>query len=157
MLNGIVLGEISFEPLFHETGIPLAVMGMLVVFVALGILMTIISAMPRVMAIIEGKPLKTKSKSRGDGKKISPEAALALAPIASAPAGSSSPDAPTLDEPSPEGLSAELVAVIAAAAEFELGPVRVVRMRPLTPSELAWTLEGRLRHHASHHLQPRNR
>ncbi|WP_442505272.1 OadG family protein [Novipirellula sp. SH528] len=139
-----MLGKFSFEPLFHETGIPLAIMGMLVVFVALSILIAIISAMPRVIEILENKASKKKAKSQSSRNPASSEKALAIAPSPSEPEFQSD-------------LPLELIAVIAAAAEFELGPVRVVRMRPLTPSELAWTLEGRLRHHASHRLQPRNR
>ncbi len=119
-------------------------MGMLVVFVALSVLIAIISAMPRVIEILENKALKKEAKTQGSRKSASSEKALAIAPSPSEP--ESQPDLPH-----------ELIAVIAAAAEFELGPVRIVRMRPLTPSELAWTLEGRLRHHASHRLQPRNR
>ncbi|SMP67496.1 sodium pump decarboxylases, gamma subunit [Neorhodopirellula lusitana] len=140
-----MLGELTFDPLFNETGIPLAVMGMLLVFVALSILVGVITAMPHIIALLEGN---------ADAAEPTPSHAKSSATKSPTTAPSVGPNSDPNSDPE---LSPELIAVIAAAAEAELGAVRVVRMRPLTPSEIAWTLEGRLRHHASHRLQPRNR
>jgi sodium pump decarboxylase gamma subunit len=131
-----MFSSLQFDPLFHETGIPLAVMGMTVVFLTLIILVVIISAMPKLMAVLDGISAEKTVSAKSQNTAVKPT-----------PASRDGGDLPP-----------ELIAVLAAAAsEMESGPVRIVRIRPLTPSELAWTLEGRLRHHASHQLQPRNR
>ncbi|EMI57866.1 OadG family protein [Rhodopirellula sallentina] len=139
MSTAILLAEATesrFAPLFEETGIALAVMGMVVVFLALIVLITIISLFPVAMAVIE---------------KILPESSH----HAAAPKKTPKPAAPVADDGAIPG---HILAIIAAAvAEAEPGPVRIVRTRQLTTSELAWTLEGRIRHHASHRLQTRNR
>ncbi|KAA1262353.1 Oxaloacetate decarboxylase, gamma chain [Rubripirellula obstinata] len=166
----MMFGEISLEPLFHESGIPLAIMGMLVVFVALTILVLVISALPRVIAFAERKHSQEETTQSSDAASVSKEAGgepvpsllnhshTASPPVDFAAASSAAATSAAASSVAGDELTPELIAVIAAAAaEYELGPVRVVRMRPLTPSELAWTLEGRLRHHASHRLQPRNR
>lgn len=125
-----------FAPLFLETGIPLAVMGMIVVFLALIVLITIISAFPFAMGVLE---------------KVFPESNHHAAKPKQAP----KPTPAATDDGTIPG---HILAIIAAAvAEAEPGPVRIVRTRQLTTSELAWTLEGRIRHHASHRLQTRNR
>lgn len=162
----MMLGEITLDPLFEETGIPLAILGMFVVFAALGILLGVVSALPRLIAIVEGQSGQAKSKDSQDVAQVS-QGAKSPTPVPSPPAvGIASAavslqdgvdTAATRNDADESSLTPELIAVLTAAAEFELGSVRVVRMRPLTPSELAWTLEGRLRHHASHRLQPRNR
>jgi Na+-transporting methylmalonyl-CoA/oxaloacetate decarboxylase gamma subunit len=171
----MMLGEIKLDPLFDETGIPLAIMGMLVVFVALGILLGVVSALPRLIALFEPKPEPksepSKAKESGDVADVSqgsenqdaeqsptpvpipPAMGVAAAAVSDQDAAASN----SAKDADASGLTPELIAVLTAAAEYELGTVRIVRMRPLTPSELAWTLEGRLRHHASHRLQPRNR
>lgn len=140
------------EALFEETGLSLAILGMAVVFVALTILIMVINALPRIIGLMERRQRRgdiddRKSASSG------PPVPLAYAP---SPTRAIRSDA-ALDADADDVLSPELIAVLTAAAEYELGPVRIVRTRPLTVSELAWTLEGRLRHHASHRLQTRNR
>ncbi|WP_235951199.1 OadG family protein [Crateriforma spongiae] len=126
----------AMDTLFSDFGIPLAILGMVVVFMALIILMMVITAMPRLIALMEGKPGKS---SATDAK-------------------TKSATSPVPDDADDDELTPELVAVLTAAvAATERRPVRIVRTRRLTPSELAWTLEGRIRHHASHRLQPRNR
>lgn len=62
--------------------------------------------------------------------------------------------APALEEAGPEadGISPELVVILAAAAvASEDGPVRVVRIREAPPR--AWASAGRNREHASHRLR----
>lgn len=50
----------SLEPLWHDQGLPLAIMGMVVVFCALITVVIFISNLPRLMALIEGKPAPAK-------------------------------------------------------------------------------------------------
>lgn len=120
------LVEFTLAPLFEEHGIALAVMGVLVVFMALTLVVTFITILPHLLAGV-----------------ASPE------PAASAPA------APVaLDSELPE----ELVVVIAAAvAATIVTPHRIVKIRGLTPSELGWSLEGRMQHHQSHGIRNRSR
>ncbi|WP_250929568.1 OadG family protein [Aporhodopirellula aestuarii] len=125
-----------FAPLFLETGFPLAIMGMVVVFMALTVLILIISSFPFAMRRLE--LVFPESNHHGAKPKKQSQPAPAVSDDGTIPA--------------------HILAVIAAAvAETESGPVRIVRTRHLTTSELAWTLEGRIRHHASHRLQTRNR
>ncbi len=136
-----LIGEVSssrFAPLFEETGIPLAIMGMLVVFLALTVLILIISAFPFAMGLLD-RWLPVSHHHAGKAKSKSK-------PI-------------TNETVAHDGeIPPHILAIIAAAVfEMEEGPVRIVRTRQLTTSELAWTLEGRIRHHASHRLQTRNR
>jgi sodium pump decarboxylase gamma subunit len=136
-----LIGEISssrFAPLFEETGIPLAIMGMLVVFLALSVLIIIISVFPFVMGLLD-RWLPVSHHHAGNTKSKSKPKANE-----------------TVDN---DGVIPPHILAIIAAAVFEMepGPVRIVRTRQLTTSELAWTLEGRIRHHASHRLQARNR
>jgi sodium pump decarboxylase gamma subunit len=119
------LVEFTLSPLFEEHGIPLAVMGVLVVFSALVLIVVFITLLPRVLA------------------RVSPEESEQPAAL------------PTTVE---EGLSEELVVVIAAAVAATIDkPHRVVKIRGLTPAELGWSLEGRTQHHQSHRLRSRNR
>lgn len=128
-----------WDPLFLETGIPLAIMGMVVVFSALIVLITIISGFPWAMNLLDQWLPASGHHGAHAAKKPKPAAVASAAAIDGA-------------------IPSHILAVIAAAvAESESGPVRIVRTRQLTTSELAWTLEGRIRHHASHRLQTRNR
>ncbi len=119
------LVEFTLSPLGDEHGIPLAIMGILVVFLALTLILAFISMLPRLLA------------------RFAPPAAQPGAPPLAA-----------VDD----RVSEELVVVIAAAVAETLDkPHRIVSIRGLTPAELGWSLEGRMHHHQSHGLRPRNR
>ena len=127
------LVEFTLAPLTEEHGIPLAVMGVLVVFMALVLLLGFITLLPRMLAW-------------GSPKELEPSAATPFAPPAAVPFVAE------------EELSEEMLVVIAATvAETISSPHRVVNIRGLTPGELGWTLEGRMQHHRSHGLRNRNR
>ena len=115
--------RLSFEPLFEDHGLALAVMGILVVFLALTLLVVFITLLPRLL-----------------------ERTLARESQTTAPAD---PEI-TLKDELPEET---LVVIAAAVAETIRQPHRIVRIRGLTPEDLGWSLEGRLQHHASHRLQ----
>lgn len=116
--------KFTLAPLFEEQGIPLAVMGILVVFMVLVLLASFIKLLPMCMA----SPTPTTEKQ------------------------------PVNQSPLEEGLSPEMVAVIAAAvAETMSKPHRIVRIRGLTPEDLGWSLDGRIQHHQSHRVQSRGR
>src|SRR6056297_168326 len=133
----MMFAELTWDPLMHETGIPLAIMGMAVVFMALSILVLVITALPLVIGWAESKGTGGDANAK---PLPNPVPAAATPPTESIALSSSdtSGDVSGTDA----GLPPELIAVITAAVEFELGPVHIVRMRPLTASELAWTLEG---------------
>lgn len=116
--------EFTLAPLFEDHGIPLAVMGILVVFSVLILIATFIQLLPRCMAL--------------------------LPPTAE--------QQPAVEPVVEDELSEEILVVIAAAvAETIRGPHRIVRVRGLTPEDLGWSLEGRMQHHHSHRVQPRDR
>ena len=60
--------------------------------------------------------------------------------------------------PPSQEISDEVIAVIAAAVATVIDtPHRIVAIRGLTAEDLSWSLEGRLKHHASHRpARPRN-
>ncbi|WP_419194422.1 OadG family protein [Novipirellula herctigrandis] len=134
---------LNTDALFEETGLPLAVMGMFVVFSALLILIGCVSLLPRLMVVLDkiipahghhGAQPKPKPKPKAKAKKKEAKGAEV------------------------GGVPEEIAVVIAAAvAQVMDQPHRIVRTRQLTASELAWTLQGRIQHHASHKLKPRNR
>jgi sodium pump decarboxylase gamma subunit len=124
------LSRITVEPLFEDYGIPLAIMGIVVVFAALVLVSAFITLLPRLMAALDYLHPEQKEPQ---------------------PAAAKQPDAE--DE-----LSEELMVVIAAAvAETLSEPHRIVRIRGLTPEDLGWSMEGRFQHHASHQIQRRDR
>lgn len=126
----MLLAQIDWQPLREDHGIPLAIMGLVVVFAALTLLRVFIGLLPRIMAILDY---------------YFPEES-------EAPSGSSQPA-----QPPASAIPDEVVAVIAAAVAATISePHRIVRTRELSPEELSWSLEGRLQHHASHSIQPRN-
>lgn len=128
MIYGL-LAAIDWQPLFEDHGIPLAVMGFLVVFAALILVRIFIGSLPRIMAVLDH---------------FYPE--QEEAPLSSAVA-----------EPDANGLPDELVAVIAAAVAATVRePHRIVHTRELTPEDMSWTLEGRMQHHASHRIRPQD-
>ena len=126
----MLLAQIDWQPLREDHGIPLAIMGLVVVFAALTLLRVFIGLLPRIMAILDY---------------YFPEESEVLP-------GSSQPA-----QPPASAIPDEVVVVIAAAVAATISePHRIVRTRELSPEELSWSLEGRLQHHASHSIQPRN-
>lgn len=61
-LNNPSLSDFSFAPLLEDTGIPVAVMGILVVFSALVLVVIFISVLPRVLAFFSA--LDTQEAAR---------------------------------------------------------------------------------------------
>ncbi|MEM9185091.1 MAG: OadG family transporter subunit [Planctomycetota bacterium] len=123
---GPPLAAFDLKPLFEDTGITLALMGLLVVFAALLLVRVFIGLLPRMLGAVE---------------QYVPEKAPAAAPE------------PAAEEP---GLPDELLAVIAAVVAHTVRkPHRIVRTRDLTPDDKSWSMEGRLQHHASHRIQTR--
>ena len=119
--------EFTTKPLLEEHGIPLAVMGILVVFSALILVVTFITLLPRVLALFAADEQQESAT------------------------------APLLDVGDDELPEQILVVISAAVAHaFDL-PQRIVRIRGLTPSDLGWSLEGRIQHHQSHQIQHRAR
>ena len=126
------LAQIDWSPLWEDHGIPLAIMGLVVVFAALTLLRVFIGSLPRIMAILDH---------------YFPEEAEALPGVSQPPQAQSQTN----------GISDEIVVVIAAAVAATISePHRIVRTRELSPEDLSWSLEGRRQHHASHSIQPRN-
>jgi len=128
MIDGL-LAQIDWQPLFEDHGIPLAIMGFLVVFAALMFVRIFIGLLPRIMAVLGHYYPEQKETSLS----------------------------PALHKPTADELPDEIMAVIAAVvADTIREPHRIVHTRELTPEDLSWTLEGRLQHHASHRIRPRD-
>ena len=126
----LFVAQINWQPLWEDHGIPLAIMGLVVVFAALTLLRVFIGSLPRIMAILDH---------------YFPEEAEAV------------PQAKPVAQPPASGIPEEIVVVIAAAVAATISePHRIVRTRALSPEDLSWSLEGRLQHHASHSIYPRN-
>lgn len=121
-----MLAQIDWQPLFEDHGIPLAIMGLFVVFSALVLVRVFIGLLPRIMAVLDHLfPEQTKTL---ESHAVSTEA-------------------------SSDALPDEILAIIAAVvADTVREPHRIVHTRELTPEDLNWTLEGRLQHHASHKI-----
>lgn len=124
-----MIAQIDWQPLFQDHGIPLALMGFMVVFVALLMVRVFIGLLPRVMAVLDYcYPEQKRARPR-----------------------------PARHELPSEDLPDEIVAVIAATvAEVVRVPHRIVHTRDLSSENLSWPLEGRLQHHASHKIQHRD-
>ena len=119
--------RIQVQPLLEDTGIALAIMGMLVVFAALVLVSVYVTLLPRFAAYLEER----------FPEKASPQ------PVAQ----------PSI---SGDDLPEEVLVVIAAAvAQVIDEPHRIIHTRQLTPLDLAWSFEGRRQQHSSH--RPRNR
>jgi Na+-transporting methylmalonyl-CoA/oxaloacetate decarboxylase gamma subunit len=128
--HGVLAFRFTLEPLYEESGLALAAMGILVVFMALVLVSLFITLLPRLMAALD--------RLHPEEKPAEPATAKASKPA--------------------DGLSEEIQVVIAAAVAATIGtPQRIVRIRGLTPEDLGWSLEGRIQHHTSHRIQPRNR
>ena len=110
----------SLEPLWHDKGVPLAIMGMTVVFIALLAISTFISQLPRVMSWIDGVAPQTKP-----------------APVAKLAAKK---------EEDAELIAVIAAAVEVALGPGH----RVIHTQQLTPRELAWSQQGRWQHQTSH-------
>jgi Na+-transporting methylmalonyl-CoA/oxaloacetate decarboxylase gamma subunit len=122
-----LLAAFSWDELWKDTGLPLAIMGMFVVFVALILVRVFIGTLPRIMAFLE-RFYPEKLEAAQDAQQVE-------------------------SEEIPEAI----VAVIAAVVADTIGiRHRIVRTRRITPEGMGWSLEGRLQHHASHRLKPRN-
>lgn len=120
----VSLAQITFEPLWKDHGIPLAVMGIIVVFAALVLVSVFITLLPHIMAALH-RLHPEKVSHRHAKKEAKP---------------------PAQDE-----LPEEIAVVIAAAvAEAISAPHRIVRTRVLRPDGRGWSLEGRIQHHTSH-------
>lgn len=118
---------IQLKPLFEDSGIPLAVMGILVVFAALMLISLFIALLPRLMAALERFHPEQKERK------------------------------PQVDSKAKTELPEEILVVIAAAVAESLGqPHRIVYTRELTPEDMAWSLEGRMQHHSSHRITRRD-
>ena len=126
--------DFTTTPLWNDDGIPLAVMGILVVFSALLLVVVCISVLPRALNLL------TPAVPSGSSEKAVPQSTDVASGLGD-------------DE-----LSDETVAVIAAAVAAVLDrPHRIVHIRGWGPSEQAWSVGGRLKHHHSHRIQPRDR
>ena len=122
--------EFTLTPLFEDHGLPLALMGILVVFMALALVVAFITVLPRI---------------------LTSEAVAASAASGAADGVSQSPLVG--DELSEE----TLVVITAAVAEVMDRPHRVVRIRGVLPADYEWSLEGRSQQHHSHKIQHRAR
>ena len=115
----------TLEPLWHDKGLPLMMMGMLLVFLALILISTFISWLPNIMGAVH---------------RILPESEQLAA----------AKSAKKKDEEDSE----EIVAVIAAAVSEALGrPHRVISTREITAREMAWPQQGRWQIQTSHKPQ----
>ncbi len=119
--------QFRLAPLFEDSGLSLALMGILVVFAALALVVTFISLLPRMLG------------------NTAPQPAAEIQPAA---AGLE------LDDELPEEIQ---VVIAAAVSEFMDRPQRIVKIRGLGSSELGWSLEGRMQQHLSHRIQHRDR
>lgn len=116
--------KFSLEPLMHDLGLPLALMGIFIVFMALILVVTFISSLPRIMAVLE-RALP------------SAEHATSAAPTTS-----------------PQDSDDDVIAVIAAAVATVIDhPHRIIRTREITAREMAWAQQGRLQVQTSHKPQ----
>lgn len=113
----------QLQPLWEEHGIPLAIMGVLVVFAALVLVSSFIVLLPRLMSALD-----------------------ALVPVEKTVQQTSPAPKPEEDE-----LPEEILAVLAAAVAETLGKRhRIVFARALTSKDLAWSHAGRWQIHTSH-------
>ena len=122
---------LQWQALNEETGLPLAIMGLFVVFAALVFVRVFIGTLPRIMAALHHFFPEDQEATHGEA------------------AGA---------QPASDEIPEAVVAVISAVVADIVGVRhRIVKTRQLTPKDMSWTLEGRLQHHASHRLQPQDR
>jgi Na+-transporting methylmalonyl-CoA/oxaloacetate decarboxylase gamma subunit len=128
-LAGSCFAQLDWKPLFEEQGIPLAAMGLVVVFSALFFVRVFIALLPRLMVVLD---------------RYYPE-------------HEEHPQDFTQSAMVDNAIPGEILAVIAAAVAHTIRrPHRIVHTRDLMPADLSWTREGRQIHHTSHHTQHRN-
>lgn len=117
-----LFAQLTLAPLWHDSGLPLAFMGMLVVFVALCLVAGFIAALPRLMTLLEGQP-----------RPVPPTSASASA------------------KQTAEEIPEEVLVVLAAAAAAALGDGhRIIHVSEAPVRDRAWTMQGRAKHHSSH-------
>ncbi len=123
-----LLGQLDWQPLFEDQGIPLAIMGLFVVFAALVLVRVFIGTLPHIITTLDRFfPVAEESAPNAAVPKVA------------------------------EGIPEEIVVVIAAAVAMTLRvPHRIVHTRELSAEDLSWSLEGRLQQHASHRIHPRD-
>ncbi|TWU29769.1 OadG family protein [Bythopirellula polymerisocia] len=122
-LHPLTLGislNFSLEPLWHDTGIPLALMGMFIVFFALIFISMFISRLPHIMAVLD---------------KYLPQAEQLL-----------NPPKPREGEISDEVIAV----IAAAVSEALGKPHRIIHTRELTSRDMAWPQQGRWQIQTSH-------
>ncbi len=122
----VQFGQFSLDPLWKDIGIPLAMMGVVVVFVALGMVIVLINTLPRVLE------------------------RLNLIDSAQTPSGLvESLSVSTDDEIPPE----TLVVIAAAVEEMMRHPYRIVRIKGMSANNMGWVMAARMQHHHSHKMQ----
>lgn len=122
-----------FNPEALFEGVPLALLGISVVFAALILVSTFIAVLPRAIAVLP--------RAKEFFARLWPQRQARPATVAPPP------------EQSAE-VPEEILVVIAAAAAEALGaPHRIVHARELTPEDIAWSLEGRMQLHTSHRVR----
>lgn len=119
--------QFTLRPLLEDHGIPLAIMGVLVVFGTLVLVSGFISLLPR----LAGSPSQPEKHT--------------------APAAAKRRE--TGDELSEE----MVVVIAAAVAEVMAKPHRILHIRGMTPEDAGWSFQGRMQHHSSHRIQRRDR
>ena len=127
----MILAELNWDALKTDTGFPLAIMGLVVVFAALILVRVFIGTLPRLMAVLHHLFPEERDATQEE-----------------------SADSQQDTDEIPEAVLAVISAVV---ADIVGARHRIVRTRQLTPKDMSWTLEGRLQHHASHRLQPQDR
>ncbi len=131
--NGVAMipeRMLDWQPLFEDHGIPLAIMGLCVVFAALVLVRVFIGLLPRIIAILDHFYPDPSAQS------------------------DSAPKPKVVPYVMPEQIPVVIAAAVALALKV---PHRIVRTRELSQEELSWSLEGRRQHHASHRIHPRDR
>lgn len=118
----------TLEPLWESHGIALALMGMFVVFVALVLVSTFITLLPKLMAILD----------RLHPEPASPQETRAAAKTVA-------------EDEVPHEI---LVVIAAAVAETIAVPHRIVHTRQASDDH-GWSREGRTQHHTSHGVSRR--
>lgn len=122
--------QFTLQPLLEDHGIPLAIMGIIVVFGALVLVSAFISMLPRLMGNLSLRFPEKQEHQPAVAKK------------------------PAAKDELPEET---LVVIAAAVAEMMSTPHRIVRIRGLTPEDLGWSRQGRGQLHSSHRIPRRDR
>ena len=150
MSDIFILSELGLDPLSEVAGGSLAMMGLLVTCVAVVAVLMFLERLPRVMAVAEKNvPARQEAPT--------PSATFTFATSSASTSASGSAVATSATGPNEE-LPEHVVAIIAAVVADMVGkPHRILRTRELGPDSLVWSMHGRLQHHISYRLKPRNR